>query len=193
METKYHLGTDGKVITYTDATIWLVYCRRSNGKRKLLSAGVSLPKAMEIYTSTKVFVNDLRYLYRRDSKETPEALVIRESGKEFRKYKLLNRKKMSGKYDSKMIGPFKNVPISVAEELPSAVYGIYLDDGSFKLSVNNLVQLMFAAFIAMNSEEKEEFLDRALKELNKHKKKCGLVSPTRDKKELIENMLDDLL
>jgi hypothetical protein len=105
---------------YPNNCEFYVYSRKSNSPKRLIYVGKNVNKAWELYQSIKLFKMDFKYLYFCDiaAYSGEQQLIKKKSGTDARPLHARSlAKRSSVNYLGKSVGPFRDVPKTLATEM----------------------------------------------------------------------------
>lgn len=170
----------GKELTYTSSTVFRVYVRRSNCKKRLVHVSQDPEKAMDAFNKIRVYQNDKKYLH------TDNTMTYRENGYLTRETGQ-NGTKFPSNYQYK---PFNcpRVPVTILHTL-SGHCGKAIDDGTYTLSLNRIGLLLLARASEMSETELFSFLNGSLPALRRNM----VLSGCDNSEEIVSVFSEDLL
>jgi hypothetical protein len=176
----YKCPYTGNEVNYQPTSIFRVYVRRSNCKKRLSHIGQDVEKAMDAYNKIRIYQNDRKYFH------VDNEVSLRANGFLTRDHNLTGTKNVLN-YQYK---PFHvpRIPITIMHSL-SGYSGKVIDNGNYPLSVTRIVLLLLARASEMQESELFALLEESLTPLRKQM----LLSGCDNSEELAEILQSDEL
>lgn len=169
---KIYCPLTGNHLAYPEGTIFRVSTRRSNCPKKTIYLGKSASKAMETFSTFKVFNGDFKYfeISKQNQGEKNFQLVrIKGEGNRPNMKPIANSKR----YRSKDIYKTTCVPETLYNKVQDNIKA-YRHETKLKLSVNSLIPILFNYFLTLEGIELEEFIFKSRKDILTHMYQSGL-------------------
>ena len=169
---KIYCPLTGNHLAYPEGTIFRIATRRSNCPKKTIYLGKSATKAMETFSTFKIFDGDFKYFeISKQNKGEKNTQLVRIKGEGNRP----NMKPIanSKRYRTKDIYKTTGVPETLYAKVQTRIKA-YRKDTSLKLSVNSLIPILFNYFLTLEGIELEEFIFKSRRDILTHMYESGL-------------------
>ena len=175
----------GKILEFPLNTVFSIYTRRSNCKKKLIHAGKSLDKALDIFHKLKVFDKDYKYLMFRQG--GVDQIIYRNAGEGHRaKMQGSNRGKP---HEIRKRMQIESIPITLWDSFNLAVQNIVIEGK--EISVSRVLPRLVSYFINLSEEEKIKLLEDNYLEVVRHTYLSGGDNTEAVKKFLVKELEEE--
>jgi hypothetical protein len=136
-----------KILDFAPKTVFTVYTRRSNCRKKVIYTGTNINKALEVFHGFKVFANDYKYLMYNEA--GIDHIIYRNVGEG--KRASYQGKHEGGNYKRKRLQN-DTIPLSLWQAFEKALVGI-------NLTPQKALPILLASFYRLSDSAKAELIE----------------------------------